>query len=75
MLAVLQQTKLLSKAQFLCRLDWECGKRTTIEEFKKFDCNWQGSFLEPRSMKPRKERELNVGNKDCWWDSVELREV
>ena len=57
------------------RLDWECGNRTSSEEFRRFDCDWQGSHLRPRDLKPRKARELNVGNKDCWWDSVELREV
>lgn len=57
------------------RLDWECGKRTKLEEFKGFDCDWQGSHLWPRDGRPRKEKELNVGNKDVWWDSVELREV
>ena len=57
------------------RLDWECGERTTIQEFKRFDCDWQGNHLRPRDMRPRKARELNAGNKDIWWDSIELREV
>ena len=57
------------------RLDWECGNRTGSEEFRRFDCDWQGSHLRPRDLKPRKARELTAGNKDCWWDSVELREV
>ena len=25
------------------RLDWECGNRTELEEFQKFDCDWQVS--------------------------------
>lgn len=57
------------------RLDWECGEHTKLEEFKAFDCNWQGSHLRPRGLKPRKASELNMGNKDVWWDSIELREV
>lgn len=57
------------------RLDWECGERTTIQEFKQFDCDWQGNHLRPRDMRPRKASELNAGNKDIWWDSIELREV
>jgi hypothetical protein len=57
------------------RLDWECGERTTIEEFKLFDCDWEGNHLRPRDIRPRKASELNVGNKDIWWDSIELREV
>jgi len=57
------------------RLDWECGERTAIEEFKLFDCDWEGNHLRPRDIRPRKASELNVGNKDVWWDSIELREV
>lgn len=57
------------------RLDWECGDNTDLEEFKGFDCDWPGSHLWPKSMRPRRAADLNSGNKDAWWDSVELREV
>lgn len=57
------------------RLDWECGDKTALEEFKGFDCDWSGSHLYPKNIKPRKASDLNAGNKDVWWDSVELREV
>ena len=40
-----------------------------------FDCSWVGNYIRPGGYQLRAAEDIWTGNKDEWWDSVELEQV
>ena len=56
-------------------LKWKCEVNARKNGAKLFDCDWVGNHIRPGTYTVRSSKEVWSGNKDEWWDSVELYEV
>lgn len=56
-------------------LDWKCEMDAKAKHLKAFDCDWVGNHIRPGNYEIRKATDIWSGNKDEWWDSVELEQA
>ena len=56
--------------QFDCQIDAIAQGNRAV-----FDCDWVGNHVRPGGYQLRAAADIWTGNKDEWWDSVELEQV